>query len=184
MVDEDELAAMAAPWHWPADPSFELHVSGGGQPLPPVPRQPVVQVCLVVSQTRPDVAPPQSASVVHPQVSSARQAAPVPFALQFFVWCAVHWWQVFIASQTCSSGQSVSFRHCTHPWGCSMVSHTGVGFLQSALELQGSAVHTPTVPFIWLQYLPVEQLSTTPASPFTTRHPAVQVPVFTLEVSQ
>lgn len=69
--------------HWPTLLSFELHESGAGHPLPPVPRQPVAHVCEVASHTRPDVAPPQSASVAQPQLSEARQAEPFPVALQF-----------------------------------------------------------------------------------------------------
>jgi len=63
-----------------------------------------------------------------------------------------------------------------------MVLHTGSGVLQSVLLLHGWPMHVPTVPFVSVQYLPVEQLST-PASP-TVRHPAVQTPVLVVDISQ
>ena len=70
--------------HEPIDPFSELHTSGGGHLLPPVPRHPAMQVLLVGSQTRPEVAPPQSPSVAQPQVSEARQTLPAPEALGFW----------------------------------------------------------------------------------------------------
>jgi hypothetical protein len=162
----------------------ELHTSPAGHPLPPVPRQPGVHALVAVLHTRSDVGPPQSLSCVQPHVSDARHVAPVPFALQFLVSCVVHCTQWFFASQTWgipfAPGQSESLMHWTQTCGCPSVSHTGVGAWQSVLLLQGSLVQVPTEPLLPLQYSPVAQLSV----PLTTRHPAVQVPEATLDVSQ
>jgi hypothetical protein len=70
--------------------------------------------------------------------------------------------------------------HCTHMYGWLMVSQMGVGALQSAGPLHGSVLHVPTEPLVAVQYSPVAQLF----MPFTTRQPAVQVPVATVIVSQ
>ena len=170
------------PWHWPIAPEVELHVAGAVHPFPPVPRQPCSQALVTVLHTRPEVLPPQSVSVAHPQVPEARQAAPVPLAAQFLVWFVVHSTQVSIVSQTWPVTQSVEFRHATQEWGWPMVLQTGLGALQSVLSLHGSDIHVPRDPFVSEQYFPVAQF-VAPASP-RTRQPAAQVPVLNEEVSQ
>jgi hypothetical protein len=184
--EEDDDALDEAASQEPAEPSLELHVWGEGQPLPPVPRHPATQVCWAPSQTRPEVASPQSASVAHPQVSLARQAAPFPAAVQFLVFLSVHSTQRMVASHTSAREQSGSLRHCTQPWGWAMVLQTAVGAWQSALLLHGSERQAPTVPSILEQYAPVTQLSAPPAPPSapTTRHPDTHLPVEVVEVSQ
>jgi hypothetical protein len=62
-----------------------------------------------------------------------------------------------------------------------MVSHTGVSPVQSESTLQGCLVHVPTEPSLLLQYSSVGQLSIPPEP--TTRQPATQRPVVTVEVS-
>ena len=51
--------------HWPIDMSIEVHWSPVGQPFPPVPRHPMMQVFVASSQTIPDMRPPQSESFRH-----------------------------------------------------------------------------------------------------------------------
>jgi hypothetical protein len=180
-ASRDVLASWEAVTHCPIVPSCDVQTSSDPQPFPPVPRHPGSQAWLDGLQTRPDVAPPQSLSAAHPQVSDARQTAPAPDAVQFFVWLVVHSTQRRLESHTLLLEQSLAFRHCTHRCGCSMVSQTGSAVVQSALLLHGSLVHCPTAPPLALQYLPVEQLSTPPSR---TRQPAVQTPVLVAAVSQ
>ncbi len=98
--------------HVPAPPPVELHTSGGAQPLPPLPRQPATHALL--RQIRPDVAPPQSASVAHPHVEvAARHAAPAPDALQFCFSVGVHSTHWLVALHT-SFAQSDAFKQATH----------------------------------------------------------------------
>ena len=112
--EEDELLLELALWQVPGLPVVELHVWPVGQPLPPLPRQPTTQVIMVMSQMRPEVAPPQSVSAMHPQVSvAARQTAPLPAGVQFLVCWAVHSTQWNSGSQTWPPVQSGSLRHCT-----------------------------------------------------------------------
>jgi len=51
--------------HCPIDVSIEVHILPIGQPFPPLPRQPMMQVFAASSQTMPEVRPPQSASFRH-----------------------------------------------------------------------------------------------------------------------
>jgi hypothetical protein len=105
------------PAQWPAVPFLELHVSPDGQELPPLPRQPVSHRLVVVLQTRPELALPQSESIAQPQVPFARHAAPTPPAWQFCVCFGVQAAQWFVALQTSPVGQSGSFRHAAQTWG-------------------------------------------------------------------
>ena len=172
--------------HMPGVLPIDEHTSGGGQLLPPLPRQPAVHVFDVVLHTRPEVAPPQSASVTQPHFSLARHAAPIALAMQFWVCFGVHSTQWSIASQTSPPEQSGSLRHCTHAVGWTSVLQTPLGGLQSALLLQGSAMHVPTMPVITVQYCPLGQFVEPPMPPSapTTRQPGEQTPVVTVEVSQ
>jgi hypothetical protein len=109
--DDDEVLAAS---HMPMVLSLDEHVSPGGQPLPPEPRQPDWQVLVEVLHTRP--APPQSLSIAHPQVSlEAMHAEPGPVAKHALVCMAVHWTQWFVVvSQTgVEPEQSGLLRHCT-----------------------------------------------------------------------
>jgi hypothetical protein len=100
------------PLQVPAALPDELHTSGGAQPLPPLPRHPSTHALFV--QIRPDVAPPQSASVVHPHVEvAARHAAPAPDALQLCFSAGVHSTHWLVALHT-SLTQSDAFKHATH----------------------------------------------------------------------
>lgn len=58
--------------HTPTEAVAELHSVPSGQPLPPVPRHPSVQVC-ASPQTRPPVTVPHSPSVAQPQTPVASQ---------------------------------------------------------------------------------------------------------------
>jgi hypothetical protein len=184
--DVVELVLVLAASHVPIVPVVELHICPFGQPEVPVPRQPAVHVFVVMLQTRPEFAAPQSVSTMQPHVSDARHTAPLPSAVQAWAWPVapgVHCTQWFMESHTFSPAvlQSGSLRHCTHTWGCRMVSQTPTPVvLQSALLLQGSAMHVPTEPFVWVQYSPVAQF----VPPFTTRQPALQTPVEVVVVSQ
>jgi hypothetical protein len=178
--DEDDDAVAAS--HVPGALVVDEQTRGGEHPLPPTPRHPVTHVCELVSQTRPEVALPQSASVAHPQVSFARHAPPGPAGLQFCVWFDVHSTQWFVGSQTRPFAQSGSFRHCTQVCGWTMVLHTGsADVVQSLFWLHGSARHAPTCPVICVQYLPVLQLFVPPSR---SRQPVVHTPVATVDVSQ
>jgi hypothetical protein len=67
-----------------------VHERPIGQPLRPSPTvQPARHWRLPVSQTRPDVAPPQSASRMQPQ-TPVRHALPAPLAMQLAVLLSVH----------------------------------------------------------------------------------------------
>lgn len=50
----------------PIEVVVDEHASETGQPFPPTPRHPGVQRPALLSHTRPEVIPPQSASVVQP----------------------------------------------------------------------------------------------------------------------
>jgi hypothetical protein len=184
--DEDPLELVLTLSHMPMVPVVELHICPLGQPDVPVPRQPAVQVLLVMSQTRPEFAAPQSVSAMHPQVSEARQTAPMPDAMHACAWPVapgVHCTQWFLPSHTFIPAvlQSGSFRHCTQTCGWTMVSQTATfAVLQSALLLHGSDMHVPTVPLVSVQYSPVAQLLV----PLTTRQPVVQTPVEVVVVLQ
>jgi hypothetical protein len=135
-------------WHAPTSLPADVQTSEGGQPLPPVSRQPGMQRALVASQTRPEVAPPQSESMAHPQESPATQRAP-PRSMRHALWfVAVHSTQVFESeAHTNGAGQSWSTRHCTHTSTFSVVSQRGTGVAQSPFAVHPVAVEQrPTPP--------------------------------------
>jgi hypothetical protein len=82
-VAPEQSASDTQSTHWPMVPSVEVHTRVTGHPFPPVPRQPMAQISVLPSQTRPDVVEPQSASTAQPHVSLGRQMAPVCEAEQF-----------------------------------------------------------------------------------------------------
>ena len=149
----------------------EVHVCGDGQPLPPVPRQPASQACVGSGRTPgPSAASPQSASVAHPQVSLARQAAPLPAALQFCVCFEVHSTQWFVVSHTWPPAQSGSFRHCDAPVRLRRWCRTPGSAPRSrrCCCRARSCTCPPSRPAA-VQYLPVAQLSTPPSTTAAAR---------------
>src|SRR5690606_15267984 len=118
----------------------EVQRSCVGQPLPPVPRQPARQTLFVSSQTRPELGPPQSASVSHPHCPFGRQAPPAPSGSQLVVFVGVHSPQVFWGVQTWLPGQSPSVVHCTQL--LVVGSHTGVGSAHCVSSAQ-PVTHVP-----------------------------------------
>src|SRR5437016_1957181 len=83
--------------HVPTAGPVEEQTSDGGHPLPPDSRQPGTQLAVAASHTRPEVAPPQSASVAQPQASPATQRAPPRSARHPLWFVVVHSTQVFVS---------------------------------------------------------------------------------------
>ncbi|MES1164709.1 MAG: hypothetical protein ABUR63_03040, partial [Verrucomicrobiota bacterium] len=140
-------------WQTPIAAVVDEHTSDTGQPLLPVvvtvPRQPGTQRASDTSHTRPEVAPPQSASWVHPHCPPAIQLDPASVALQAPAAAGVHSRHLWVAgSQTRPPVQSAVITHCTH---CPppVTSQRGSGSAQSASFAQPvGATHTPA-PLVW-----------------------------------
>jgi hypothetical protein len=127
--------------------SVELQVCDVGQPLPEEPRQPGTQRESVVSQTRPELAAPQSLSIAQPHEPPATQRAPA-WSLRHADWLvAVHSTQArVVIEQTNGAAQSVSPRHCTQRFAPSVVSQRRVGIAQSASPAHAVAVSQRPTP--------------------------------------
>jgi len=134
---------------------------GFGQPFPPVPRHPGTQRDVVPSHTRPDVAPPQSASVAQPQRPSVRHWLPASSGLHCGLLAAPgthssHFF--FVGSQTSGASQSVSKRHWTQcPSGPLLRSQWVSGARQSASLWHIAPEHWPTPFTMSRQVWPVGQ---------------------------
>jgi hypothetical protein len=103
--------------------------------LPPVPRQPSMHALVAVSQTRPELVSPQSASVMQPQTLFGRHALPVPLAEQGLL-VGVHCSQVFVdVSQTRPPLHCRSDMHSTHTCGMVAVLHTRSGATVQSLSV-------------------------------------------------
>jgi len=77
------LSRLQVAVHIPIMLLSEVHESPSGQPLRPAPvAQPWMQRRVMVSQTRPEPAPPQSLSWAHPQRPSERHALPLMLPMQ------------------------------------------------------------------------------------------------------
>jgi hypothetical protein len=113
----------------------DVHRWPDGQPLPPVPRQPALQTLFVSSQTRPDVTPPQSGSVLHPHWPFGRQMPPWPVGSQFVLSVGVHCTHWPAGLQICGDGQGWVWSHWTQTQLLPPPGHThaGVGFVQLLL---------------------------------------------------
>ena len=132
-----------------------------GQPLPPVPRQPGTQRDVVASHTRPDVAPPQSASARQPQIPSVRHWLPASSGRHcvLFVAPGTHSSHFFLVGlQTSGASQSVSKRHWTQcPSGPPLRLQWSSGARQSASEWHIAPEHWPTPFMMSRQLWPVGQ---------------------------
>ena len=107
-------ASVAPAPHVPTALVVLEHVWPAGQRFPPVPRQPASQ-SLLVAQTRPDVAVPQSVSELQPHVLLARHAEPEPDASQFAVLPVVHSTHFLsVVSQTSPPSHCESCKQPTH----------------------------------------------------------------------
>jgi hypothetical protein len=157
----------------------DVHCCETGHVLPPVPRQPGVQRLTVVSQTRPDVVPPQSVSAVQPHWPPPRQRAPARSASHAAVIVVVHSVQALRAgSQTSVPAQSVLTRHSTQRPAVTAVSHRGSGFLQSVSIVQPVVeAHWPA-PFMRLVHMRPAGQSLRGAIP----QPGVQIPLGPLQM--
>jgi hypothetical protein len=146
--------------HCPAAVVLDEQTWDTGQPLPPIPRQPGVQRPAPASQMRPEVVPPQSASVVQPHWPPVRQRAPARSALQAAVEVGVHSAQVRrVGSQTSGAGQSAFTRHSTQRAGTPTRSQRGRGSRQSLSIVQPvGSVHPPAPSRMPVQVWPVGQL--------------------------
>lgn len=151
----------------------DVHSCETGQRLPPIPRQPGVQRPAAASQTRPEVAPPQSPSAVQPHWPLERQRAPARSASHAAVIVVVHSAHVLrTGSQTNGAAQSAVTRHSTQRPGGAATSHLGSGLVQSASKLQPvGAPHTP-VPFMMFVHIRPAGQSFRGAKP----QPGVQTP--------
>ncbi len=118
--------------HVPIAAPVVEHTCDGGQPLPPASWQPGTQREVVLSQTRPELAPPQSASAVQPHEPPVTQRAP-PRSMRHALWSVgVHSTQVCVSvAHTKPPVQSRSARHCTQTLLPSVVSQRPVGVVQS-----------------------------------------------------
>jgi hypothetical protein len=142
-------------WQLPISTPAEVHASDAGQPFPPVIRQPGTQREVAASQTRPDVAPPQSASMAQPQDPPITQRAPARSARQADWSAGVHSTHIFEAvAQTNGAAQSALTRHWTQRSAVSVLSQRRNGSPQSASvthPVTGSQRPTPatTSTHVW-----------------------------------
>jgi hypothetical protein len=133
-------SALLPGMHTPTSPEVELHTRDDGHPFPPEPRQPGTQRALAESQTRPEVAVPQSESIAQPHEPPATQRAPARSTRHALSLAMVHSTHVLFDPQTNGAAQSWSTRHWTQVSTFSMVSHRGVGAAQSASLVQPAGV--------------------------------------------
>lgn len=152
-----------------------------GQPLPPLPRHPMVHLWVAPSQTRPLAMPPQSLSASQPQVPAARHLPPLPVGRQAVLFCCVHSTHTCaVVEQTSGRAQPASLRHWTHWCGVTLVSHAVVGSTQSPLIAQPPAgLQVPTPPLVSLQVWPTGQ----PLRPGAALHPGTQMPAGPLQTT-
>ncbi len=151
-----------------------------GQPFPPMPRHPGVQREAAVSQTRPDVMLPQSASVVQPHWPLDRHCPPARLGSQAPAIAGVHSVQVWRAgSHSSELGQSASTRHSTQRPVVAARSQRGSGLAQSMSRVQPVGdVHWPA-PFTTLVHIKLDGQSLRGDRP----QPGVQIPFGPLQIS-
>jgi hypothetical protein len=160
-------------------PVITVQICETGQPLPPMLRQPGVQRPAAMSQTRPDVAPPQSASAVHPHWPVVRQRAPARSGLHAAVEVGVHSAQTFrVGSQTNGGAQSAVTRHSTQRAGAPARSQRGSGLLQSPSIVQPVVIPHWPAPFTMFMHIWPAGQSLRGAAP----HPGVQTPFGPLQM--
>jgi hypothetical protein len=140
----------------------------------------MVHLCKVPSQMRPEATPPQSPSMLQPQVPPVRQALPLPVGKQAVVLVGVQSTQACaVGEHTSGSAQPASLKHCTHWCGVTLVLHAVVGSTQSPSMLQPPVgLQVPTPPLTSLQVWPAGQ----PLRPLAALQPGTQIPAGPLQI--
>jgi len=124
--------------HTPAAFVVDVQVEPAAQPLPPVPRQPMVQVLAVALQMRPIA---QSVSLAQPQFPD-RHAPPAPVGLHAASLPVAHSTHARAAEHTSPFAQSPSTVHSTQAVGIAWASQWTKGLAVQSESIAQGPEHT------------------------------------------